>query len=151
MLIKSKPSKQELISLIKIYKSSFKVHNILTKKEKDLLIYFKGKEILIAKDKEVLGGLMIKNTEKHKTHKTWKINHLAVSEKHRGKGIAMSLVKRAEKEIKSKSKTAKIEVSVAETEKQILKFWKKLKYKLEGKLRSHYRHKELVYVLGKEL
>ena len=44
-----------------------------------------------------------------------------------------------------------IEVHAAEGELNISKFYENLGYKLEGKLKSHYRKGETCFVLGKEI
>lgn len=87
-------------------------------------------------------------------HLVVKYNHLAV--KVQGKGIGSLLVKYAEillkKKIKAREvKTIKIEADVAENEQQSLSFYKKHGFAIEGKLKDHYRAKEMVYAIGKLL
>lgn len=150
MIIK-KPTTSELKDLIKIYKKAFKKHNILKQSENKVLQYFKDKIVFTAiENKEVAGGIMIRVIQTVGTHSVWKINHLAVAKGSQGKGIGSALVKKAEQEIKKRSKnTIKIELSVSDEEKSTLKFWKKAGYKIEGKLKDHFRYREMVYVLGK--
>lgn len=143
----------ELKDLINIYKQAFKKHNILKQSKNKVLAYFKDKIVFTAiENKEVAGGVMIRVIQTAGTHSVWKINHLAVAKKYQNKGIGTALVKEAEQEIKKRSKkTIKIELSVSDEEKPLIKFWKKLGYKLEGNLKDHFRYNEMVYVLGKSL
>ena len=47
--------------------------------------------------------------------------------------------------------TAKIEISIAESEKTTINFYKRLGFEIEGELKSHYRFNESVTCLGKEI
>ena len=107
-----KPNKSELKELIKIYKETFKNHNILKQSENTILSYFKNKIVFVAiENKEVIGGTMIRVIQTAGTHSVWKINHLAVAKKYQNRGIGTALLKKAEQEIKQRSKkTIKIEL-----------------------------------------
>jgi len=59
--------------------------------------------------------------------------------------IMAELIKAAEEEVGK----GKIEIKIAESEKVGPSFFKKLGYKVEGKLNSHYRQGELCYILGR--
>lgn len=151
----TKSIKEELKELVPIYKSAFKVHNIFTKNNSEILKYLEGQAkqnvFLIAKDEKILGGLLLKKIRTVKTHSLWKINHLAVSVDARDNGVGVALMKEAEKRVKTESETAKIEIYVAYNEKVTLPFYKKLGFIEEGELMSHYRYNESVFVLGKEV
>ena len=48
-------------------------------------------------------------------------------------------------------KSIKVEVKVSENEARTIAFFRKHGFQLEGKLKSHFRAGELVYVMGKKL
>lgn len=157
-------NEEDIKALIPIYKESFTKHNIFEKSEQEIKEYLvkaneKNKEIggglLVAKiGNKVVGALLLKKYSEDITgnHTVWRFNHLAVDEEYRDKDIGTELIKAAENKIKENiSKTAKIEINIAESEKATTEFCKKLGFKTEGTLKSHYRWKEDVIVMGKEI
>jgi len=120
------------------------VHVIYTKSENEVMNYLKGFEgdiIVASEGSDIVGGLLI--ARKKYGHVVASFKHIAA--KNADKEIIKSLVKKAEE----LSNAAKIELHIAEGEKIPYKFFKKLGYKVEGKLRSHYRADEKCYILGK--
>jgi len=158
----------ELNELVNICKSVFTRHNIFQKEFEKVLEYKKeihkrhsdvGGGFIVAKiEDKVIGGVLLKRVSEDLKgkHIVWRLNHLAVSEEYSGEGIGSGLVNAAEQKIKDlineeKMNTAKIELGVSENEKDAVEFYNKLGFEVEGELKSHYRHGELVYVLGKEI
>ncbi len=137
--------------LVKLYKSFFGTHNIFQQDESKVIIYLKEQardnEFIVYEEKNVLkGALIIVKTGQNSdaTHKIWKYRHFAFeSEK-----IAALLLKEAEKYISKQSKTAKVELTIAENEKGI-DFYKENGYKQEAALSNHYRWGETCYILSK--
>ena len=154
-------NKEDIKELVPIYKKSFTKHNIFEKSEQEIEEYLvKANEkkeggLLVAKiDNKVVGALLLRKCSEDITgnHTVWKFNHIAVKEEHRKKDIGTELVKAAENKIKEHiSKTAKIEINIAESEKATTEFCKKQGFQTEGTLKSHYRWKEDVIVMGKEI
>lgn len=139
----------DFMKLIPIYKKFFPVHAVFTKSDEEIMKHLekmkeKG-EFLIAEDEgKIKGGLMI---EKHEIDGHIRAELKRIAAKPPIRKIMADLIWAAEKEIVK----GKIEIKVAESEKVGVAFYKKLGYKVEGKLRSHYRSGELCYVLGKEI
>jgi hypothetical protein len=139
----------DLLKLIPIYKKFFPVHAVFTKSDEDIMKHLekmkeKG-EFLIAEDEgKIKGGLVLFrcNIDGHIRAKLKRIAAKAPMRK-----IIAMLIEAAEKEVGK----GKIEIKIAESEKVGISLFKKLGYKVEGKLRSHYREGELCYVLGKEV
>ena len=137
--------------LVKLYKSFFGTHNIFQQDESKVIIYLKEQardnEFIVYEEKnELKGALIIVKTGQNSdaTHKIWKYRHFAFeSEK-----IAALLLKEAEKYISKQSKTAKVELTIAENEKGI-DFYKENGYKQEAALSNHYRWGETCYILSK--
>ena len=139
----------DLLKLIPIYKKFFPVHAVFTKSDEEIMKHLEGMkergEFLIAEDEgKVKGGLVIVRSEID-GHVRARLKRIAAMPPIRK--IMTMLIEAAEKEIGK----GKIEIKVAESEKVKAAFFKKLGYKVEGKLRSHYRAGELCYILGKEL
>ena len=139
----------DLMQLMKIYKEFFPVHAVFTKSDEEIMQHLekmkeKG-EFLVAEDNgKVLGGLVIvkKNFDGHILAKLKRIAAKSPVRK-----IIAALIQEAEKEIGK----GKIEIKIAASEKVKPSFFKKLGYKIEGKLSSHYRPDETCYILGKVL
>ncbi len=158
----------DLKELAALYKSTFKKHNIFCKSDKEIISYLKEKQssekkngggFVVAKSgSKIIGGILLKKeTEDPKgKHVLWKYNHLAVSPSFKGKGIGKAIINAAEDKIRQmikskKIRTSKIEVGVSENEKESIRFYKSLGFYVEGMQKSHYRHKETSYILGKEV
>ena len=137
--------------LILLYSHFFKKHTIFQQSAKRIIGYLKEQAkkdtLLVYDEKGKIGGalfLVQAGQNADGTHKIWKLRHFAFENNE----IALQLLKEAEKRIKKSSKTAKVEVTIAETEKRI-DFYKKNGYKQEGILENHYRYGERCYILGK--
>ena len=159
-------TRYELKDLVTEYKKSFKKHNIFQKsafRVEEYLIdahrkYHKfGGGFIVAKIyNNTIGGILIRTGEFNtdKKHSLFYFNHLVVAKKYTKLGLGTRLVNAAEQKIKNlikekKFRSAKVEVHCYE--KKMVNFYKRLKFKIEGKLASHYRFKQTVYVFGKEI
>lgn len=137
--------------LVPLYSAFFKTHNIFQQSSKKVIAYLKEQaqkdELLVYEDKNAIkGALFLAQTGKNMngTHTVWKLRHFAFGNNE----IGTQLLQEAEKRIQKASKTAKVELTIAETEKGI-NFYQKNGYKQEGILRNHYRYGEKCYILGK--
>ena len=138
-------------SVVELYKAFFPIHNQFQKKEGEIIQYLKkqAKENLffvLENQQKITGALILvlQGQNKEKTHLLWKYRHCAfVSEKE-----AKELLNGVEKRIRTKSPTAKVELTIAEKEKG-KEFYIKNGYILEGKLKNHYRWGETCYILSK--
>jgi len=139
----------DLMKLIPIYKKFFPVHAVFTKSDEEIMKHLekmkeKG-EFLIAEDEgKVKGGLVL---VKHNIDGHIRAELKRIAAKTPVRKIMTELVLAAEKEVGK----GKIELKIAESEKVGPSLFKKLGYKVEGKLTSHYRPGELCYVLGKSV
>ncbi|NQV09334.1 GNAT family N-acetyltransferase [Candidatus Woesearchaeota archaeon] len=160
-------TRDDLRSLTKIYKKSFKKHNIFQKsafRVEDYLLdnhkkHCKGGGFIVAKNnRDIVGGMLLKCKEvdiKGK-HSRWRFNHIAVETKFRRIGVATKLLEAGIQKINNmikekKFKSAKIELLVTQKEANTIKLYKKAGFKIEGELGCHYRFNESSYILGKEL
>lgn len=167
-LLISNAKQSDFSQLVALYKTVFKKHNIFLKPNSDVKNYLIklhksnsriGLGLLVATiEDKVVGALLLKKKEFDSAgkHLVVKYNHFAVLPEYKGQGIGTYLIRIADQKIKDlikkgKIKTAKIEVSVSENEKEALDFYKSHDFIIEGELKSHYRLNELVYVLGKEI
>lgn len=161
-----KATVNELVSLVPIYQSIFTKHTIFQQSSKDILQYLRktssqyarggGGYLLAIVGKKIVGGILVRKEAEIYPHSVWKLNHLAVLSPYQRKGIGTALLQEAEKIIlatlqKRKLSTAKIEIGVAQNEQDAVAFYQRQGFRVEGKLQSHYRHNEMVYVMGKEL
>ncbi len=135
--------------LVPIYKKFFPVHAVFTKSDEEIMQHLEKMkqrgEFLVAEDNgKVMGALVIvKRTIDG--HITAELKRIAAKTPVRK--VMAELIKGAENEVGK----GKIEIKIAESEKVGPSFFKKLGYKVEGKLRSHYRLGEMCYILGKEV
>jgi len=167
-LILREPKLSELKDLVPVYQQAFTKHNIFQRDPREILKYLQDwQERMLPKeggfivgviDNKIVGGILLKKETQDLTgeHTRWKFNHLGVAKEVRGQGVGVALMNAAEEKIRKlilnkRFKTAKIEINVSESEKEILAFYKKFGFKIEGKLSSHYRWKDSVFVLGKEI
>lgn len=158
----------ELSSLIKIYQTAFPKHNIFQRKPAEILDYLLqtqhknkligGGYLVALVEHKIMGALLVRKEAEDVSgkHTRWKYNHLAVAFPYQRKGIGTALLQAADTKImllmkKRKINTAKVEIGVAENEKGAAAFYIHSGFKVEGKLSSHYRHNEMVYVMGKEI
>lgn len=167
MIVTMKATADHLKGLVPVYRKSFKVHNIFKGTDQEVYDYLKDEQdsaqgdhggfVVSVADDKIVGGALVTFEEKDRQkHSRWKIKHLAVDEKYRGIGIGREILREAESMILTgvllhKGTSAKVEISVSENESDVLGFYRKNGYRLEGKLAHHYRKDELCMVLGKFL
>lgn len=137
--------------LVSLYRTFFETHNRFRQSEGSIIDYLKGQskesEIFIFEEKGNIKGaliLVLKGQNAEGSHKIWKFRHFAYD----SENIAQSMLKYAEKKIREKSRTAKIELTIAENEEGI-KFYKSNGYGQEGTLKNHYRWGETCFILSK--
>ncbi|MBW2993350.1 GNAT family N-acetyltransferase [Candidatus Woesearchaeota archaeon] len=143
-----KIKKQDLGPLIAIWKEVFSVHNIFNKSEEEILKYLKkakGKILAAYEDDKIVGGCALFVCPQTKEHNLARIKHIAVAKEFQGKDIGSALLKKCERIVKK----GKVEIHVAEHEKDAVEFYEKNGYAKEGELKSHYREGEICYILGK--
>lgn len=143
--------KPDYPKLVQLYKSFFKTHNIFQQEEEKIVNYLTESSaknnLLVAEDaNEIKGALFLVNigASEDESHKRWKFRHFAFANKE----IAAELLTEAENIIKEQSKTAKVELTLAETETGI-EFYKEHSYEQEGTLKNHYRWGENCFILSK--
>ncbi|MBN2112368.1 GNAT family N-acetyltransferase [Candidatus Woesearchaeota archaeon] len=147
-----KSREKDLPELARMYKSVFRLHNVFSRREKDVMDYLKKMHtkfaiIVASHDDEIAGGCVVVVKSETKEHKLSQIKHVAVVKEYQGKGVGKELMKKAEDIIAR----GKVEVHVAESEDFAVDFYKKLGYEIEGGLKSHYRKGETCFILGKVL
>jgi ribosomal protein S18 acetylase RimI-like enzyme len=142
--------KEDLKGFIEILKEVFPVHNIFTKSEEEVLKYWETVKaepddfIVAVEDGKIVGGCLVL-MRSFDGHTIARIKHLAVAKDHQAEGTGRALIEKAEEMIG----TAKIEIHIAEGEKIVIPFYKKMGYKEEGVLSDHFRKGENCYVMGK--
>ncbi len=158
----------ELPFLVKIYQAAFSKHNVFQRQETEIQGYLQqtqrknkaagGGYLVALTGNKIVGALLVRQEAEDVSgkHARWKYNHLAVALPFQRKGIGTALLQAADKKVLAvmksrKINTVKVEIGVAETEKGVAAFYIYNGFQVEGKLRSHYRHNEVVYVMGKEL
>src|SRR3989344_3234867 len=129
----------DLKSLAQFYKRYFKTHALFQQSKLKIVAYLRKavKEhtfIAVHDGQKVAGALFIVLEGKDGSHSRWKFRHFAFTNTDVGK----VLLEEAEKCVRGKSSTAKIELTLAETEPN-RKFFLKNGYKQEGVLKNHYR------------
>ncbi len=138
--------------LVKLFKKFFPVHNRFQQSNEEIISYLKEQasknELVVYDDNGIKGALFLVNfgQSSDKTHKLWKFRHFAFETEN----IGSQLLTEAEKIIKQKSKTIKIELTIAETEPG-KEFYEKNNYKQEAELTNHYRFGETCFILAKSL
>lgn len=141
----------DLNSLAKFYKYYFKTHTLFQQTESKIVAYLRKavKEhtfIAVHDGNKIAGAVFIVLEGKDGTHSRWKFRHLAFT----NTDVGRILLEEAEKCVRQKSVTAKIELTLAETEPN-RQFFLKNGYKQEGVLKNHYRWDEKCFVLGKSV
>ncbi len=152
MIIRNAQEK-DFTELAELYSSFFSTHNIFLKSKKEIIKYLKEQakenELIVNDELGTLqGALYLVNFGRNAdgSHKLWKFRHFAF----KSINAASRLSEEAEKKVLGKSKTAKIELTIAQTEEGI-DFFKSKGYKQEGALSNHYRWGETCYILSKSL
>lgn len=133
-----------------LYKEFFPTHNIF-QEDKDIVTAYIRKEsleredfLVYEEDGMIKGALILVLLEKSYDHTRWRFRHFAFTSEE----AAEKLLQEAEKRVKESSKTAKVELTIAESEKG-MEFYKKNGYEQEAALKNHYRWGETCFILGK--
>jgi len=142
---------QDFEQLTSLFSSFFQTHNIFQQEKEKVMAYLGEKsqkdELIIYEEGGLIkGALFLVNLDTNEcgTHKRWKFRHFAFE----SANIAGQLLGEAEKRVREASKTAKIELTIAETEEGI-EFYKEHGYLREAVLKNHYRWEESCFVFGK--
>ena len=147
---------------VMLCKTSFPAHNIFYGSLADVKTYLKGRDtqsagyggVYFAYEKgKLVGGalLRLEDHDKAGKHCRFKYNHLVAINDKVKKEILQELSAKIHDLIKQgKCKSAKVEVGLAENEKD-LSFYLQNGSVQEGKLKSHYRRNETVFILGMEI
>jgi len=134
-----------------LYANFFKTHDIFQKLKEVIVNYIREEaqknELLVCEEDGLIkGALFLVGLGKGSGHRRWKFRHFAFETEK----IAELLLDEAERRVKETTGTAKIELTIAETEEGI-DFYKQHGYQQEGILKNHYRWGESCFVLGKSL
>jgi ribosomal protein S18 acetylase RimI-like enzyme len=135
----------DLKDLIPIYKEVFKIHEIFTKSDEEILMYLEKNVsgFLIAKvNEKVVGGVLVRQVDEG-----WRLSHLVVADGFRDLNIGSHLLKAAEEKIGS----GKITVHLSANEETALPFYKKNGFSVEKEEVGYYREGEKVFFLVKEI
>lgn len=137
--------------LVRLYQSFFLKHNRFQKPAEEVIVYLKEQAkdnlLLVYEEKgKIKGALIIVQTGSNAegTHKVWKYRHFAFT----SENIAVNLLKEVEAYVKKQSKTAKVELTIAESEPGI-DFYRTKGYVQEAALTNHYRWGETCFILTK--
>lgn len=137
--------------LVKMYKEFFPIHNVFQRPPQEVQSYLMNQGLkyglYIAEDEgEIKAAVVLvkRYTTPDGSHSVFKLRHFAFATENAGE----SLLAFAEKQIKSK--TAKIEVTLADNEEG-MQFYRKHGFQLEGTLKNHYRWGESCLAFGKSL
>ncbi len=141
-------SEDDYEELAELYKRFYRVHNVFTRPDDEILGYLGSQEgeCLVFDDGGIRGAVFLENstTSPGNMHRLWKLKHLAFD----SEDACRKLLAEAEKIIMDKPGTAKIEINVAESEPSA-DFYEELGYKNEAELRDHYRNGEKCFVFSK--
>lgn len=139
---------KDLELVTKLYKSYFQTHTLFEQPAEKVLLYLqeqvKKHPLLVFEEEGIIGAVFLVTKNTSGTHKLWKLRHFAFTKAYVGE----QLLQEAEKRIQKASKTAKVELSIAESEEGI-DFLKMKGYEQEGLLKNHYRWGERCYILSK--
>ncbi len=146
-----KAEEKDYGQIASLYANFFETHDIFRKTKGFVMDYLRIEaekhELLVCVENEIVkGALFIVGLGKSQTHKRWKFRHFAFETER----IAETLLEEAERKVRELSRTAKIELTIAENEEG-LDFYKKQGYSQEGMLKNHYRWGEVCFVLGKSI
>lgn len=145
-----KPTEQDYKKLVTLFKEFFPTHNIFSQSDDRVIAYLKDHasqhEFVVDSELRSAMFLVMKGESADKSHKIWKFRHFAFEDE----DIAKDMLEEAERIISEKSETAKIELTIAETEEG-KEFYLENGYSQEGELENHYRFGESCYILGKSI
>ena len=143
---------QDYQQLTDLYKSFFQTHNIFQQQQAIVENYLRKEALerekfLVYEENNTIKGaliLVLLGKSDGNSHTRWKFRHFAFETEI----IATELLQHVENLIQQKSPTAKVELTIAETEEG-QDFYKKHGYEQEAMLRNHYRWDETCFILGK--
>jgi hypothetical protein len=129
-------------------KEFFTTHEHFQRSPEEIINYLKSKsdELLVMEENDLIKGCVFLVSLSSGGHRRWRFRHFAFETEELG----AQLLGEAERRIKEKSSTAKIELNIAETE-QGKEFYLSHGYVQEGILMNHFRWGEKCFVLGKSL
>ena len=141
---------EDLELVAKLYKSYFQTHTLFEQSLEKIILYLqeqvKKHPLLVFEEEGIIGALFLVTKNTSGTHKLWKLRHFAFTKAYVGE----QLLEEAEQRIKKASKTAKVELSIAESEEGI-DFLKMKGFEQEGILKNHYRWGERCYILSRSI
>ena len=140
----------DYIKLVELYHSFFPTHNVFQKPKNEVISYLKQQtqenELIVYDDGKLKGALYLVNFGQNSdgSHKLWKFRHFVFE----NEKVFSQLLKEAEKRVRKASKTSKIELTIAETERGMDSYLAN-GYVREAMLSHHYRWGETCFILGK--
>ena len=151
MVVVRDATEGDVNAIARVMKEFFTVHNVFSKSGDDVCSYLssqmKERPLLVAeKDGEIKGAMFLVRKGGDGNHALWKYRHAVFS----GHQVACALFTEAEKRIRAQSKTAKIENTLAETERSVDEYALQ-GYVHEATLHDHYRLGESCLVYSKTL
>jgi len=143
---------KDFSKLATLYLKFFPTHNIFQQHQDIVGAYLRKESLereafLVHEEKGKVTAaliLVLEGKSADKSHTRWKFRHFAFSSETAGE----KLLREAEKRVQKSSQTAKVELTIAESEPGAA-FYKKHGYAQEGILKNHYRWGERCFVLGK--
>ena len=144
---------QDFEEMAELYSKFFPEHDKFSQDVDKVLSYLQNQTndhaCFVSKEKHKLLAVTFVvrlGENKNGTHKRWRFRHFAF----RDENAAIELLGAVEAYIKEQSRTVKIELNIAQTEKWI-DFYLANGYSKEGELMNHFRWGEVCFVLGKSL
>lgn len=144
-------NERDFEAIITLCKSFFRIHNLFYQNQKKVIAYLKKQveenQMFLCEDNGKITGVLIlvkTGQDSAGKHTVWKFRHFAYS----SEKAATTLLAEAERKVQKASKTAKIELTIAENERG-RDLFKANGYQQEGALRNHYRPGETCYIISK--
>jgi hypothetical protein len=143
------PTEQEFKQIVSLVKGFFKAHTIFKQPDEKVLGYLKNHaqehEIFFYEiDGQIQAVAYLVRNGGNEEHSRWKYRHFAFISEDAGS----ELLKKLETEVQVRSNTAKVELTIAESE-PYMDFYVSNGYVKEGELANHYRMGETCYIFGK--
>ena len=145
-------TEQDLDQLVGLYKSFFVVHNRFRQSSEEIKAYLKEQmaqnQLFVSEfEGQIKAAMLLVNfgSSVDGTHKLWKYRHFAWEHEENFR----ELLEYAENVIRQSSKTAKVELTLAENEPGI-HMYSAHSYEQEAALRNHYRPGETCFIMSKD-